>query len=104
MKVLITGSNGLLGQKLLHKLRVTSSINLISTSKGKNRVSEKEGYNYISLDLTNEDAVNDVISQEKPDVVINTAAMTNVDICEIEKEACNNLNVNASGICTNCKK
>ena len=29
MKVLITGSNGLLGQKLLHKLRVDDSLELI---------------------------------------------------------------------------
>ena len=41
MKILITGSNGLLGQKLLHKLRQDSSVELIATSKGENRVSER---------------------------------------------------------------
>ena len=40
MKVLITGSNGLLGQKLLHQLRVDNNIELIATSIGANRVSE----------------------------------------------------------------
>ena len=39
MKVLITGSNGLLGQKLVHKLRIDKSVELIATSKGKNRIS-----------------------------------------------------------------
>ena len=52
MKILITGSNGLFGQKLLHKLRQDSSVQLIATSKGENRVSEKEGYTYFDLDIT----------------------------------------------------
>ena len=82
MKILITGSNGLLGQKLLHKLRQDSSVQLIATSKGKNRVSEKNGYTYFDLDITNNDAVAKLIVSEKPQVVINTAAMTNVDLCE----------------------
>ena len=95
MKVLITGSNGLLGQKLLHKLRVDSSTKLIATSKGENRVSEKNGYIYIVLDITNKDKIFDLFVVEKPDVVINTAAMTNVDVCEDEKQDCDDLNVNA---------
>ena len=95
MRVLITGSNGLLGQKLLHKLRVDEGVNLVATSKGDNRVSEKNGYTYFDLDITNKNAVTQLIASEKPQVVFNTAAMTNVDLCEEKKEACDNLNVNA---------
>jgi dTDP-4-dehydrorhamnose reductase len=95
MKILITGSNGLLGQKLLHKLRKDSSVRLIATSKGENRVSSKEGYTYFDLDITNNDAIAKLISIEKPQVVINTAAMTNVDLCEDEKKDCDALNVEA---------
>ena len=57
MKVLITGSNGLLGQKLLHKLKNDKLVNLIATSIGENRVSETDGYTYISLDITNKKEV-----------------------------------------------
>ena len=95
MKILITGSNGLLGQKLLYKLRQDSSVHLIATSKGENRVSEKEGYTYFDLDITDNDAVAQLIISEKPQVVVNTAAMTNVDLCEDEKQACDSLNVDA---------
>ena len=95
MKILITGSNGLLGQKLLHKLRKDSSVQLIATSKGENRVSRKEGYTYFDLDITNNYAVAKLISREKPQVVINTAAMTNVDLCEDENKYCDALNVEA---------
>ena len=95
MKILITGSNGLLGQKLLHKLRLDSSVQLIATSKGENRVSKKEGYTYFDLDIIDNNAVARLVSSEKPQVVINTAAMTNVDLCEDEKKDCDALNVEA---------
>ena len=95
MKVLITGSNGLLGQKLLHKLRVDNSMELIATSIGENRVSETSGYTYFDLDITDNTAVEQIISEQKPDVVINTAAMTNVDLCEEKKVECDDLNLNA---------
>ena len=95
MKILITGSNGLLGQKLLHKLRIDDAVELIATSKGKDRVSAQDSYTYHSLDITNKAAVEDLIEAQKPDVVINTAAMTNVDLCEDEKAACDALNVDA---------
>ena len=95
MKILITGSNGLLGQKLLHKLRQDSLVELFATSKGENRVSEQNGYTYSELDITDQKQVAEIIANKKPDVVINTAAMTNVDLCEDEKEACDALNVEA---------
>ena len=97
MKILITGSNGLLGQKLLHKLRVDKDISLIATSKGDNRVSVTNGYKYCPLDITNEDMVHYLISKENPDVVINTAAMTNVDLCEDEMANCDKLNTFSVG-------
>jgi dTDP-4-dehydrorhamnose reductase len=95
MKILITGSNGLLGQKLLHKLRVDNSVDLIATSRGENRVSKQSNYKYLALDITSKQEVEKNILAEKPDVVINTAAMTNVDLCEDKKQTCDDLNVNA---------
>ena len=80
MKILITGSNGLLGQKLLYKLRKVSSVELIATSIGENRVSQQSNYKYIDLDITDENAVSKIILEQIPDVVINTATMTNVDL------------------------
>jgi dTDP-4-dehydrorhamnose reductase len=50
---------------------------------------------YLSLDITIEDEVNTVIKEYSPDVIIHTAAMTNVDQCEEDKEGCWQLNVKA---------
>lgn len=95
MKILITGSNGLLGQKLVHKLSKDQEVELIATARGENRLSNKEGYTYQSLDITDEKAVAEAISKFKPDSLIHTAAMTNVDACEADKEGCDKLNVDA---------
>jgi dTDP-4-dehydrorhamnose reductase len=95
MKVLVTGSNGLLGQKLTDYYKTQAQVQLIATARGGDRYAHQTGYTYQSLDITNEAEVNAVIAQYKPDVVINTAAMTNVDACESDRAGCDDLNVNA---------
>ncbi len=87
MRIFITGANGLLGQKIVEQL-VATNHELVATSKGENRNGVRDGYEYLSVDITDKDQVMSAISSFKPDVVINTAAMTNVDQCETDKEAC----------------
>jgi dTDP-4-dehydrorhamnose reductase len=95
-RILITGSNGLLGQKLVNKLKSgQKGFELIATARGENRISNTEGYTYQSLDITDQSEVKTVIGKFKPNVIIHTAAMTNVDACETEKDACRMLNVDA---------
>lgn len=95
MKVLITGANGLLGQKLVSLLSKESKVELIATAKGQNRLPEKEGYIYESMDITNPEDVLSVFDKYAPTHVIHTAAMTNVDQCEEDLEGCELLNVTA---------
>lgn len=94
MKILITGSNGLLGQKLVNQLASDPHIQLLATGRGKNRNPEGN-YSYKPLDITNREQVLQVIHDFHPEVVINTAAMTQVDQCETEKDLCWDLNVKA---------
>lgn len=93
--ILITGSNGLLGQKLVDLLSKEENIQLIATAKGDNRLPNQEGYVYQSLDITDSQQVNEVFAAFKPQIVIHTAAMTNVDTCESDLEGCESLNVKA---------
>jgi dTDP-4-dehydrorhamnose reductase len=92
-KILITGSNGLLGQKLVYRLAATPGIKVIATAKGENRLLKHDGYEYFPMDITSATEVNQVLTEYMPDAIINTAAMTNVDACETEKEACWAMNV-----------
>jgi dTDP-4-dehydrorhamnose reductase len=94
-KVLITGSNGLLGQKLVQLLTEDPNYELHASGRGTNRLPEEENYFYHSLDIANKNEVDKVIGDIKPDYIIHTAAMTNVDQCETEKEACWQQNVEA---------
>lgn len=95
MRILITGSNGLLGQKLVKLLAGKDNVVLLATSKGENRINSKEGYQYQSLDITNKEEVINIVNGFQPHTIINTAAMTNVDACESDKELCLDLNVSA---------
>lgn len=91
--ILVTGSNGLLGQKITERLSVTKQFKLIATSKGADRFPVKDGYTYAEMDILNPENVREVIERYKPDAIIHTAAMTNVDTCEDQKELAYQLNV-----------
>lgn len=91
MKILITGSNGLLGQKLVD-LCLAKKIDFLATSLGVNRYSVCPPERYQSFDITEERQVQDVINAYRPTHIIHTAAMTNVDQCELNPEACDLVN------------
>jgi len=93
--ILVTGSNGLLGQKITERLLETNQFNLIATSKGANRFPVTQGYTYAEMDILNAENVKSVVEKFQPDAIIHTAAMTNVDTCESEKEQAYQLNVEA---------
>ncbi|MFT7029750.1 MAG: dTDP-4-dehydrorhamnose reductase [Marinoscillum sp.] len=95
MRILVTGANGLLGQKLVEYLAKDDSLEVIATGRGVNRVALGK-YQYISSDLTNPAEVKSLISASKPDNIIHCAAMTQVDECEADKEACWAANVTAT--------
>lgn len=94
-KVLVTGSNGLLGQKLTDLFLAQPEWDLLATGAGANRHPAREGYRYESLDITDFDNMEAMLSRELPDVVIHTAAMTQVDDCEFKRDECVALNVTA---------
>jgi dTDP-4-dehydrorhamnose reductase len=95
MRILITGSNGLLGQKIV-KLCLERGLNFIATSKGDNRNPDCPSFNYLSLDISNVLEINKVFQFYYPTHVIHTAAITNVDYCEDHIEECQNVNVEAT--------
>lgn len=95
MKILVTGSNGLLGNKITDLLKNHPEHTLINTSKGIDRYPQPGGYLYESMDITDREDVFRVVAKHRPDAIINTAAMTNVDACEKDPEGCRRLNVDA---------
>lgn len=90
-RVLIIGSNGMLGQRLSQFFLSKKNIELFCASYEKQSV--LENVQYYSIDIADEKSIQNVINEISPLVIINTAAYTAVDKAEIEKELCNKVNV-----------
>ena len=86
MKILITGVNGLVGNSL-YKLLEESDHIVYSSSRN------IEGLAKYKVDITDKNEVDSFFESEKPDVVINSAAIADVDLCEEERELCWKVNV-----------
>ena len=81
MKILITGSNGMLGHDLINVLKEKHDL-IPTTSK--------------TLDITDKKQTIDFIRDKKPDIVINSAAYTDVDGCEENQDLA--YSVNGDGV------
>jgi len=92
MKVLITGANGLLGQKIVLLLQ-QSNIDFLATGRGPCRLRNAEEINYSAMDITNEGEVRRIIDDYLPDAIVHCAAMTQVDDCERDPDTCHLINV-----------
>lgn len=84
MKILITGSNGQLGNEL-QKIVSTGKAEIGSVSE-EIKNAEVFAMDVDILDITNLEQVKKVLNEVKPDVVINCAAATNVDGCEANQD------------------
>lgn len=93
MKILITGSHGQLGSELCSILKSgRAGIGVIDSAYKNAAVTAVD---IDELDITSCAAVHDLIAQVQPDIIINCAAMTNVDGCEAAFETA--MRVNAIG-------
>lgn len=91
-RILIIGSNGMLGQRLTEFYSIKKNIELLCASA--EDYSLIDGVQYQKLDITNKNDVRELILSFFPDVIINTAAFTNVDKAETERETAWKINVN----------
>ncbi|TPE44720.1 SDR family oxidoreductase [Pontibacter mangrovi] len=105
-RILITGSNGLLGQKLAELLLPKQDIEILATSRGENKLAELyPTLPFRSMDVTNPQQVEQVVSEFRPTHIIHTAAMTNVDQCESDRDGALLLNRDAVQYLVNaCEK
>lgn len=81
MKILVTGASGLLGHKVV-QLALEKGHEVYSIYK-EHKISLGT---LIKLDLTDRERLSKVISERKPDAIIHTAAYTDVDGCEINRD------------------
>ena len=90
-KIFVTGGTGLLGSTLV---RMAPKEFELTASYNKNTMIVERGRaSFIQIDITNKAAVFDFFDEAKPEVLIHTAAMANVDYCETHKEEAWRVNV-----------
>lgn len=94
-RVLITGANGLVGQKLVEIFSKDRSFDLLACARQPTAYNSSASFGYLSLDLTNRGGVKELVWNFSPNYIINAAAFTDVDGCEREKELSWKSNVTA---------
>ena len=91
MKLLVTGASGLLGEKTA-QLALKKGHDVYSTSK-------ERPTNFgtpIKLDLTNEGEISKIVSKLNPEAIIHSAAYTDVDGCETNRDLAWKINAEAT--------
>jgi dTDP-4-dehydrorhamnose reductase len=87
-RILITGANGLVGQTLVARLGQRPDVDLLATGReNRPRFSEISG-GYAPLAVTDHEAVRRLLTDFAPTAVIHCAAMSKLDDCVRERDAC----------------
>jgi dTDP-4-dehydrorhamnose reductase len=98
-RILITGATGLLGGMCLWRWR-RIGLEITALVRRPDELPENNwpGVETISGDLANPKSLTDAVEAVRPELVVHCAALTNVDKCQKEPEACKALNTAASGV------
>jgi len=90
-RIIITGANGMLGQRAVEYYSSKENIELLATSVEDKSV--VDSVDYISCDIKSRENIKKVIYDYCPDFVVHTAAFTNVDLSEKMREEAWKINV-----------
>lgn len=103
MKLLITGCDGQLGKELQEIIRLGKS--QLGEIAAIYRDAEVFAVDVTDLDITNHAQVETIMEKERPEIVINCAAYTNVDGCERDKDSAFQVNaIGAMQLAKACEK
>ena len=79
MRITVTGANGLVGSRLCRLLVVQGHV-VTAVARGERRT--VGDFEYLSCDLSDHEGVARAMSAARPEVIVHTASMTDVDGCE----------------------
>ncbi|HTX19614.1 MAG TPA: dTDP-4-dehydrorhamnose reductase [Bacteroidota bacterium] len=92
-RILICGSNGLFGQRLAMVLGHANEYEVLNTSHHRTFALDHHLFDYTQLDITSRGDVKSLVGSFRPDIIVNAAAMTDVDACETQRELAWKVNV-----------
>ena len=92
--ILITGGTGFLGRRLGLALKNDYRVILTGRNNKQNLMAQKfTGCEVLPLDVTNIEAIRDVVNETRPDIIIHAAATKFVDLAEKQPMECVDVNV-----------
>lgn len=94
-RVLITGANGLVGQALARACASWPGADVLATGR-QPAAARRHAGGYTPLDVLDADAVEHLLTDFAPDVVLHAAGSAQVEACEDDREGCWRLNVEAT--------
>ena len=92
MKILILGTNGFTGRRILKRLSPNHQVLACSLHPD---ILPETGYQFQTLDILDSDATDALLNSFQPDVIINASALSVVDYCEQHPEEAYAINVSA---------
>ena len=93
-RILITGSEGMLGIELSRELR--GSYDVFGTDIFRVQKSELRGQKYFGCDITDRKGIAALLKKVNPDIVVHTAAWTDVDGCELDRKKAYRINTDGT--------
>lgn len=95
VRVLLTGATGLLGYNIIYHL-VEKGFDVIATYRNTVLKAESNVSKWVKIDLENLEEIVKTLGNIRPDVIIHSAAYTDVDGCEVNKDKALKINYFAS--------
>ena len=92
----------MLGQELVRLMGRKPEYDVLATGRDAKPRFTGGSCGYTRLDITRETDVQRIFDDFEPDIVINAAAMTQVDACESDREQCWRVNADAVDILARC--
>jgi dTDP-4-dehydrorhamnose reductase len=92
-RILVLGCDGLLGQKVTEGIARGTSHRVMASSRSEKPLVQIPELSHVTLDITKKADVKQAVAEWEPHVIVNAAAMTNVDACEKERELAWKINV-----------
>jgi len=90
-RIFIVGANGMLGQRTIEFYKPNKNVLLFACSIEENPLFND--VDYLCCNITERDKIKEAVYNFLPDVIINAAAYTNVDLSETERETVWKINV-----------